>query len=436
MLTESSAVVRRRITFFPISNTEVNVARLPPAKDLAGMELQYRRTLTDLAGAAGRASWWIAVFVILGSLYSWSLLFAPVWAPSAWQVTGGEDDGARIVWMMLLSMLGVCVALTVCFIVPKPVRLMTFTLTFTGLIISVCSQVWGPWTARLCSLIFAATLLLLWHKSFIRFVEEWLQADPRDRGKKRKRHSRASLPRSLPNFSAGLKVVHEFFIHQNHSGAAGVFPPSLSCDSRLILTALMSGAIFDAVGTVLLGSQGNFGRVLLATILTVSAFVIAAGVVLSQVTAMLKDFEREVSGDNRTWWEQNVDRLRNSKHVATDPIGGGRIREAAHFFLGVEPWKKFPVFLHQLILAHHIYIAGRTGSGKTSIGLLQFLIQVIRGYRISASGPGSVDDEKNWSEKAPVVIMDLKGDPVLFQTAKFEAEQRGQVFRFLALRRN
>jgi hypothetical protein len=39
----------------------------------------------------------------------------------------------------------------------------------------------------------------------------------------------------------------------------------------------------------------------------------------------------------------------------------------------------------------------------------------------------------NWSEKMPVVVIDLKGDSIMFQTAKQEAELRGQKFRFFTL---
>jgi ABC-type phosphate/phosphonate transport system ATPase subunit len=46
--------------------------------------------------------------------------------------------------------------------------------------------------------------------------------------------------------------------------------------------------------------------------------------------------------------------------------------------LGVEPWQRFPVLLHLPALYEHTSILGRSGSGKTSMGMMQLLIQVIR----------------------------------------------------------
>ena len=132
---------------------------------------------------------------------------------------------------------------------------------------------------------------------------------------------------------------------------------------------------------------------------------------------------RDVPGlddDGRTEWQWYVDRLRGSRHEATDPFGSP-VREADHLFLGVEPVRQFPVLLDRRILSEHCYVNGQTGSGKTSLGLMPLLIQLIRGNLTADGTP---------APPAPIVIIDLKGDPALFHTARLEARARGQRFLF------
>lgn len=72
--------------------------------------------------------------------------------------------------------------------------------------------------------------------------------------------------------------------------------------------------------------------------------------------------------DGRTEWQWYVDRTKDSRHEATDPLDE-RVREADHLFAGVEPNSRFPVLLHETLLAEHAYFVGDTGSGKTSLGI-------------------------------------------------------------------
>lgn len=118
--------------------------------------------------------------------------------------------------------------------------------------------------------------------------------------------------------------------------------------------------------------------------------------------------------DERTEWQCYVDRLRLSSQSARSKEGY-RVREAEHCFLGVEPYKKFPVLLDRKILAEHAYFVGDSGSGKTALGIMPLLIQLIRGHCLL---DGTI------SEPPPIVILDLKGDPALFHTVRAEVEQR------------
>lgn len=85
------------------------------------------------------------------------------------------------------------------------------------------------------------------------------------------------------------------------------------------------------------------------------------------------------------------------------------------------------LLLHEGILAEHCYIVGPSGAGKTSLGIMPLLTQLIRGAKTST-------DER--PDPYPVVILDLKGDAALFHTVKHEAEARGQTFRFFTTEKN
>jgi len=105
-----------------------------------------------------------------------------------------------------------------------------------------------------------------------------------------------------------------------------------------------------------------------------------------------------------------------------------------------------PFFLPRDVLNEHAYLCGQTGSGKTSVGFIPLLHQLTRPYRkpirdakgnIVSDGngkPAFMDLAPQWSEhRPPIVILDLKGDPVLFNTARLLAAQRGYPFRFFSI---
>jgi hypothetical protein len=76
----------------------------------------------------------------------------------------------------------------------------------------------------------------------------------------------------------------------------------------------------------------------------------------------------------------------------------------------------YPVLIHLKLLFEHFHILGGTGIGKTTLGLMTNLIQLIR------------------RKDGPVVIVDCKGDMALFNTARLEAERAGRKFKWFTNR--
>lgn len=83
--------------------------------------------------------------------------------------------------------------------------------------------------------------------------------------------------------------------------------------------------------------------------------------------------------------------------------------------------KPATLLLHEDILSEHCYIVGPSGTGKTSLGIMSLLMQLMQGGQTSST---------SLPEPYPIVILDLKGDPALFHTVKQEAAARGQTFKF------
>jgi hypothetical protein len=96
-------------------------------------------------------------------------------------------------------------------------------------------------------------------------------------------------------------------------------------------------------------------------------------------------------------WEAHVRRLQTSAHAL------GTLQERGHLWLGTVPRYDYPVLLDLDVLREHAHILGDSGSGKTALGLAPLVAQLIRRGDCS------------------VVILDLKGDPPLFQSTLIEA---------------
>lgn len=107
----------------------------------------------------------------------------------------------------------------------------------------------------------------------------------------------------------------------------------------------------------------------------------------------------------RTWqpeWMGYANQLIRSKHKL----------EREHFWVGVHAEASYPVLVHDKAVSEHVHILGDSGSGKTHRGLIPLLTQIIR------------------RKSSGVVIIDLKGDEVMFQTMKAEAERQGLTFKW------
>lgn len=131
----------------------------------------------------------------------------------------------------------------------------------------------------------------------------------------------------------------------------------------------------------------------------------------------------EQLGTQTSDWECRIGRLMQSEMHLT---AGANPPEYEHLWLGTHVLDDFPILLHRKILAEHAYIAGTTGSGKTALAITPLVTQLIR-------HKGRTLDRENGqflSEPGGIVIIDIKGDNALFQTARLEAEAAGLEFKY------
>jgi hypothetical protein len=161
------------------------------------------------------------------------------------------------------------------------------------------------------------------------------------------------------------------------------------------------------------------------------------------------------------WWSEWVRAVRNRPTLG-DMIGEDRHYYGEHLFIGAEThnqmervpraigrqassftdvleyhevtdlraWARTPaapLLIHEQIFGEHCYIVGPSGSGKSSLGIMPILIQLIRGAKTKSD---------SLPPPYPVVILDLKGDAALFHTVRLEAKQREQTFQFFSTESN
>lgn len=91
-------------------------------------------------------------------------------------------------------------------------------------------------------------------------------------------------------------------------------------------------------------------------------------------------------------------------------------KERNSIIIGRTLFNDYPILVHLKLLFEHFHILGGTGIGKTTLGLMTDMIQLIR------------------RKDGPVVIVDCKGDMALFNTARKEAERAGRKFKWFTNR--
>lgn len=129
---------------------------------------------------------------------------------------------------------------------------------------------------------------------------------------------------------------------------------------------------------------------------------VTAAPLLLAASASVEDTGAPEQRPDLTDWECYVQRLQASNV----PL------EREHLWIGTHAEDDYPILLHRDILSEHAYLVGDSGSGKTALGILPILAQLTR------------------MNDAAVVIIDLKGDNALFQTAKAEARAAGRTFKW------
>ena len=107
-------------------------------------------------------------------------------------------------------------------------------------------------------------------------------------------------------------------------------------------------------------------------------------------------------------WEDVVAAMRRS----SDRV------ERESLFFGVNARDNSPVMVPRSVVGEHVHLTGGTGTGKTSVGIMSLMTQLIRRGDCS------------------VVVIDLKGDDAaLFETARVESGKTGAWFRWVTTTR-
>ncbi len=109
----------------------------------------------------------------------------------------------------------------------------------------------------------------------------------------------------------------------------------------------------------------------------------------------------EAKKRHKSRWQSYIERLRKS------PCPQAK----NHLYLGNSIESGAPVLVHRDLLKRHAHIMGATGSGKTHRAIAPMLEQLI-------------------GTDCSVVVVDLKGDRALFETARLSAENAGVPFKW------
>ncbi len=140
----------------------------------------------------------------------------------------------------------------------------------------------------------------------------------------------------------------------------------------------------------------------LSPVMLISMLVVTAGPTLWQFEKACESEEACLAREGWTAFDGYTDRLRNSRN--TD--------EQASIWIGFHQTFGFPILVPSKLIGEHMQILGGSGAGKTGLGVTTLVGQLIK---------------KN---EGPVIVIDAKGDPALFQCAKQWTEEENRKFKW------
>ncbi len=142
----------------------------------------------------------------------------------------------------------------------------------------------------------------------------------------------------------------------------------------------------------------------LPALVVIAAFVAVAGSALGAYYMAIEDADAPETRERRSFsdWECYARKLAESEHDL----------EREHLWLGVQKEARYPILVHEKILAQHAHILGPTGGGKTTLGYTPLLRQRIM------------------RRNAGIVFVDLKGDMSMMEEVRISAEENGIKFKY------
>ncbi|GAB5441338.1 MAG: hypothetical protein Fues2KO_16870 [Fuerstiella sp.] len=164
-----------------------------------------------------------------------------------------------------------------------------------------------------------------------------------------------------------------------------------------------AATLTDIAGLALVGHVARFAvmQLLMVCLLLVTAMNLL-GPVIWQYRLLFQTADSPLLDPTWTAFDGYNDRLRHSTNT----------REQSCYYKGIHPDTGFPILLDRKLLFEHQLILGATGSGKTALGLLGQMSQLIR------------------RRDGAVIILDCKVDPGMFETARRAADDTGATFKW------
>ena len=140
----------------------------------------------------------------------------------------------------------------------------------------------------------------------------------------------------------------------------------------------------------------------LAPLLLLAMLIVAAGPTIWWFDQACEGDKAILGRKGWTTFDGYADRLRFS----------GNRHEKNGVWLGFHQTLGFPILVPAELVGEHMHILGGSGSGKTGLGIMTLVNQLIK------------------RNDGPVIIIDGKGDPALFQSAKMWTEEENRKFKW------